>query len=198
MYRVYDDNNGWNNFKTEEELREMFEEFAEDRETEADEIGYNAWLFDCMNRYDLIREVNKEELETDILAWFEENEDEFAEAIEDLDSWNGYLGDDRYYSMEELDEIFHDSDPTYILERAYFGYREGTDGREPFNPNDEYFRFNGYGNLVSAWYKDYSDRLDDYTVRAILENANRIDLFDREYENGDLLAMVEAWQNCEE
>lgn len=86
MYRVYDDNNGWNNFKTEEELREMFEEFAEDRETEADEIGYNAWLFDCMNRYDLIREVNKEELETDILAWFEENEDEFAEAIEDLDS----------------------------------------------------------------------------------------------------------------
>lgn len=115
-----------------------------------------------------------------------------------MDSWDGYLGDDRYYDMEELDEIFHDSDPTYILERAFFGYREGTNGREPFNPNDEYFRFNGYGNLVSAWYKDYSDRLDNYTVRAILENASQIDLFDREYENEDLLAMVEAWQNCEE
>lgn len=120
--------------------------------------------------------MTKETAIEKIKAYFEENESEFEEAIEELDSYNGYLSDDRYYSMEELDELYHDSDPIEILNRAYFGYSEDftdKDGNhtEPFNPNADYFRFNGYGNLVSTNYKDYSDKLDHWFIESYIENA---------------------------
>lgn len=41
-----------------------------------------------------------------IIEAFKNDEETFINTIEDLDSWNGYLGDDRYYSMDELDEWF--------------------------------------------------------------------------------------------
>ena len=114
-----------------------------------------------------------------IRKYFEENEEEYIEAIEDLDNYNGYLNDDRYYYMDDIDEFYHGQQPSEILERAFYGYDEETcttdsSGNKEygaFNPNREYFRYNGYGNLVSADYKDYSVRLDDYFVKSYIENA---------------------------
>ena len=131
-----------------------------------------------------------------IIDYFKENDDIFTECIEELDGWNGYLGDDRYYYMDELNELFNDQDPIEILNRAYYGYDEDsyhTDAhgkREygEFNPNREYFHFNAYGNLVSSDYKDYSDFLDDEFIEQLLdvrgeiyaigENDELPDLFD--------------------
>lgn len=121
-----------------------------------------------------------------IIEYFTENEDIFNACIEDLDSYNGYLGNDRYYSMEELDDLYCDYKPSEILYRAFFGYDEDTwhtdaHGQKeygPFNPNREYFRFNGYGNLVSADYKDYSAQLDKYAVEAMAEYLPMIDADD--------------------
>jgi hypothetical protein len=45
---------------------------------------------------------------------------------------------------------------------------------EPFNPNRDYFRYNGYGNLVSTDCKDYTDRLDNYFIDAVIENAGQL------------------------
>lgn len=114
-----------------------------------------------------------------IIAYFEDNEDIYNETIEELDSWNGYLGDDRYYSMEELDELYNGVEPSEILQRAFFGYDEDftdKDGNhtEAFNPNKPYFRYNGYGNLVSAYEKDYSDRLDKWFVESLLNYRGQI------------------------
>lgn len=116
-----------------------------------------------------------------IRNYFEENEDEFNEVIEDLDSYNGFLGDDRYSNMEELDELYSGSTPTEILTRAFYGYDEmytDKDGNhtEEFNPNRDYFRFNGYGNLVSTDVKDYSDHLDDDFINEVIDNANFLTL----------------------
>lgn len=113
-----------------------------------------------------------------IIDFFKANEDVFNSCIEELDSYNGYLGDYRYYSMEYLDEIYHDTDPTEILTRAYYGcdeetWTEGAGGNRiygEFCPNREFFYFNGYGNLVSADYKDYSAYLDIRAVEAMSEN----------------------------
>lgn len=33
----------------------------------------------------------------DIIAFFRDNESAFCDAIEELDSYNGYLGDNRYF-----------------------------------------------------------------------------------------------------
>jgi hypothetical protein len=117
---------------------------------------------------------------------FEQDEQLFNTAIEELDSYNGYLGDNRYYSMDELNEFYRDSEPLELLQRAYFGRDNDTWSTDSsdnkaygeFNPNREYFTYNGYGNLVSSDYKDYSHLLDDYFIEDLIENAEYLYLDD--------------------
>lgn len=135
-----------------------------------------------------------------ILDYFKENEDVFNSCIEDLDSYNGYLGDDRIYSMDELSELYSGTDPIELLNRAYFGYDAETWNTDsyghkeygPFNPNRDYFTFNGYGNLVSMDYKDYSDHMDEYAVESMAENRRYI------YEINDDPELSELFDALEE
>lgn len=132
-----------------------------------------------------------------LLEFFRENEDLFNETIEELDSYNGYLGDDRYYLMEELPEFYRDTDPIELLQRVFFGgdlYNYTTDesGRiryGAFNPNRNYFTYNGYGNLLSTNYKDYSAHLDKWFITALMENADYL------YLNEEVAAKI---QECRE
>ena len=129
-----------------------------------------------------------------IIEYFENNEDVFDSCIEELDNYNGYLGDDRYYEMEYLSEFYNGTDPIELLNRAYFGYdadawhtnSHGEREYNAFNPNREYFTHNGYGNLVSTNYKDYSARLDSYAIEAMSENRYYIDTI----ENNDELSAL--------
>ena len=138
-----------------------------------------------------------------IIEYFRENEDVFNDCMEELDSYNGYLNDDRYYSMEELDEFFSESAPSELLQCAFFGHDEddctldryGNKEYGAFNPNRDYFRFNGYGNLVSADYKDYSACLDHYAVESMSENRSYIDSID---DNNDLAALFDALEEDDE
>lgn len=164
----------------------------------------------CAHLYDIHAEEISEEEETtkrtaeevtaDIIEFFENNEDIYNEAIEELDGYNGYLGDDRYFSMDELDELHNGTEPSELLRRAFFGYDEETyttdrDGNKTygaFNPNRDYFRYNGYGNLVSADYKDYSGQLDKYAVESMSENRSYIDSIDNDEELTALFDELEA------
>ena len=127
-----------------------------------------------------------EEITADIIAYFENNEDDFNRAIEELDAWNGYLGDDKYYSIDEFDELHSSIKPSELLYRVFYGYDEdayttdknGFKHYESFNPNREYFKYNGYGNLVSADYIDYSAHLDKWAIEAMSENRDYIDIID--------------------
>jgi hypothetical protein len=102
-----------------------------------------------------------------LLNFFNENEDTFIEVIEEMDNWNGYLDEDRYYHTDEMSEIFANEDPVDLLHKAFNGRDEDTN--EEFNPNREFFRFNGYGNLLSSDYKDYSDHLNEYFVNDLFD-----------------------------
>lgn len=123
-----------------------------------------------------------EEITAAIIEFFKKNEDVFNDCIEELDNYNSYLNDDRYYSMDELDELYTGTEPSEILHRAFYGYdaetynTDGSGKKEygQFNPNREYFTYNGYGNLVSADYKDYSAYLDNYAIEEMSENRNYI------------------------
>ena len=117
-----------------------------------------------------------------IINYFQENEEEFNVLIEELDSYNGYLGDDRYHNMEDLDEFYSGTEATEVLRRAFYGHdaetwhtdSSGNKEYGAFNPNRNYFYYNGYGNLVSADYKDYSYKLDEWFVNALIENAAQL------------------------
>ena len=119
------------------------------------------------------------ELVEKLLAYYKENIESFANDIEELDSWTGCLYNNRVYPMEEINEIFSNDDPEKILHRAFYGYDEPinkNEQRQPFNPNREYFYFNGYGNLVSIDEKDYSDYLDVDFIQEIIDNRYNLSL----------------------
>lgn len=145
----------------------------------------------------------KEAIYSDIINFFGENTDVFNECIEQLNSWNGYLNDDCYYSMDELDEFYRESDPSEILRRAFYGHdadtwtmdSSGNKTYGEFNPNRDYFKYNGYGNLVSTNYPDYSDYLCENTIEDMVENRDEIDAID---ENSGLSELFDELENLED
>lgn len=140
------------------------------------------------------------EIRKELKDLFEDDNTLFNETIEKLDSYNGYLNDDRYYFMEEIDELLSNYNVKDILLSAFCGYNQDeytTDdyGKKhycSFNPNCDYFKFNGYGNLVSAWDKDYSDFLDDYFIDNLLENRSYLNL------DADVEALLDELENAEQ
>ena len=145
----------------------------------------------------------KEEITADIIQYFKENEEVFNDCIEELDSYNNYLGDDRWYNMDELPELIDTSDPVALLNMAYFGddlddWHTDENGQKhynSFNPNRDYFRFNGYGNLQSSNWKEYRDHMDEYAVEAMSENRNDINAID---DNETLSALFDELEEVEE
>ena len=124
----------------------------------------------------------KEKTIEKIIEYFNQNDEILNDCIEELDSYNGYLGDERYYEMELLNEFYNNVEPLELLYRTFYGYDEdnyitnsyGQKEYQEFNPNREYFRYNGYGNLISSNYKDYSAWNDKYLIESLYENIDEI------------------------
>lgn len=128
---------------------------------------------------------NMKTLAEKLLNYYQENDDDFNHDIEEMDSWSGCLGDCRIEPMYVLDEIYQSKQVTEVLRRAYFGYDDDSWHEEngkraygEFNPNRDYFYFNGCGNLVSTDELDYSDYLDVDYVQDIIDNECHLYLSD--------------------
>jgi hypothetical protein len=66
------------------------------------------------------------------------------------------------YSMDEFNELTsYRDDPLEAITRAFYGGRYGFKN-DSFNPNDEYFAYDGYGNLISIKDYDINEYLKDY------------------------------------
>ena len=115
----------------------------------------------------------------ELMNYYRENTEDFNRDIEELDNWTDCLYDDKIHLMEELNEFFEGAEPEEVLRCAFYGYDEPlnkNEQRQPFNPNREYFYFNGYGNLVSIDKVDYSDYLDNYFIQLIIDNRYNLSL----------------------
>ena len=113
--------------------------------------------------------------------------DEVLEMLRDMDDYelvaihNEYCDevnyvDDRIYSMGEFDELYcmDGKSPLDVIRDAFNG---------SFNPNDDWFRWNGYGNLESTDRpEDWMD-LDDI-ADYIVEN-------DEDFDNDDLRDLMD-------
>lgn len=138
-----------------------------------------------------------------ILEYYKEDENAFIDSVEELSDYNGYLGDDRWEDMEELDELYCGEDPIELLNRAFNGHDADTWHTDSygekefgaFNPNRDYFRFDGYGNLISSDYKDYSDYLNNSTIEEMEEYAEQIDEIQN---NNELKSLFDELKEAEE
>ena len=71
--------------------------------------------------------------------------------------------DSTPFPMSELDEIVQAESAIDLLNKAFYGSRWGYQN-DSFNPNDDYFTFDGYANLISIPY------LEDYLTDIIDES----------------------------
>ena len=124
-----------------------------------------------------------EEIVEKVIDYFKEHDDEFNDCFEELDNCIGCLDyDDRYEDMDFINEVYS-NDPLEALTRAFYGGdadskiidKWGEEHKGSFNPNRNYFYFNGYGNLMSTDYKDYSNYLDDWVIKEMYDHRDEID-----------------------
>ena len=113
--------------------------------------------------------------------------------VNDINAWDGSLDNLQYYTTDEFDELMTGYTPMEIAQLVSYG---------DFNPCDDYYGFDGYGNLKSYsdyeldkeidMYKDdivdclmsFDGSLYDDTLQSIV-NADEDALFDEDYEEID-------------
>lgn len=97
----------------------------------------------------------------------DEDTDAFVQICEELDNWNGFLGDARCYNMWEIDDFF--DKPSDLLDKM-----------SDFDTDDEYFYFDlGYVTTSSDKYDVYSDAVSvDDVIDAIEDCYNHINIED--------------------
>lgn len=88
--------------------------------------------------------------------------------------------DDQIYSMWDFEELFAGTDKFELVRMCFYG---------SFNPNDDYFSFDGYGNLTSTDYPESWMELEEvaafiFSTMDSLENDDIQDILD-EYEERD-------------
>ena len=79
--------------------------------------------------------------------------DDLAILLQHINAYDGNFDDCVYYEMDSFDEFLDGYTPLEIAQMIFYGGE--------FNPNDEYFHFNAYGNLESANWGDVVDVAED-------------------------------------
>ena len=93
-----------------------------------------------------------------MLGMIRTDSDLLVEICEELDSWNGFLGDDRCYNMCDIDDLLYGEKPSEIIDMI----------TSDFDSSCDYFYFSMYG-LESC--SDRADHyLDSFSDEEILDN----------------------------
>ena len=90
--------------------------------------------------------------------------EQLKEMVQEVNSWDGSLGDYDYMEIEQINELFHSVEPLEILRMAHFG---------EFDWNDDYFIVNDCGNLDSINEFEFEELLKDNQAE-ITERYNEL------------------------
>lgn len=136
-------------------------------------------------------EITREEIIEQIKEYFKNNTDEFDCLLEALDDDRDreYLGEDRYYPMDDFIELEADGrDTKELLEMVL----NGSGDRGGFSLDEKYYRYNGWGFLESTDCRDYSWWISTATIEDISENYSRYSRYCRTpLELDELFEMLE-------
>ena len=89
---------------------------------------------------------------------------ELVELMHYMNAYDGCFADDVYYDMENFNDFLSSVTPMEIAQMICFG--------DYFDPNDDYFRFNVYGNLESADWNDVEAEAEDLVDDIIYHLVN--------------------------
>ena len=173
IFKVLEDEVIWK-YSDETQLRSsrLKENYTDDEVSYSFRIG-NSFinLNECMRV-----ERNENDYITRIKTYFNANKTELFEIVSQINSYDSSLQHLEFLNMEDLDMYLDGLTPTDIANKIFFG---------DFNPNHEYFRFNGYENLESfdEWElnKELFDNIDEIIER-IIDLKDEIEL-PKEIEN---------------
>ena len=105
--------------------------------------------------------MKKEMLLNEIKGLLLNDLDTLKDAVRELNSWNACLDYlDVYNNDDEFFNMFFEGKPAELARAIYYG---------DFNYNDEYIKFNGYGNLETFSKYDYEELLEE-NIEEITEN----------------------------
>ena len=105
--------------------------------------------------------MKKENLLNEIKGLLLNDLSTLEEVVRELNGWNACLDYlDVYENDEEFFNMFFEGKPAELARAIYYG---------DFNYNDEYIKFNGYGNLETFSKYDYEELLEE-NIEEITEN----------------------------
>lgn len=118
-------------------------------------------------------EERKQYVYNEALEELKEDNDVFVVACEELDSWDGFLGDDRVYNMEDFDELMSGKSPLEIAQEI--------DGNN-FSTSDDYFQFTIYGvESTDDKYDVYSSNYGaEEVLDELIDKYNHVSLYDND------------------
>ena len=106
-------------------------------------LQYKNFTFD--SKQDFINYI-----ENRMIDYWKSHNDSFSRVCEKLDSYDGFLDDNRCYPMDELDDLLCGKKPSEVLQMV------DTDN---FNYNDDYFYYDIHG-IRSTDEKEYFNDVD--------------------------------------
>ena len=103
--------------------------------------------------------MKKEMLLNEIKELLLNDMDTLRDVVRELDGWNNCLDYLNVYNNdEEFFDMFFEGRPAEVARAIYYG---------DFNYNDEYIKFNGYGNLETLSEYDYEELLKENVEEVI-------------------------------
>ena len=69
-----------------------------------------------------------------------------------VNTWDGYFDQLAWEDLDNLNDVLYGLEPSKIVDMVLYG---------DFNSNDDYFRFDGYGNLETCTQSEMEDELED-------------------------------------
>ena len=120
-------------------------------------------------------------------SYLRDNIDEARDIVAQANSWDGSLEELAVYSMDEFDNIIGclDLSPTELIDKVLYG---------DFTTNNDYFTFDGLGNLVSYSEYEYEQLVKEY----IPEIVDRyIELSGHIYADAEMEALIEAYDKLD-
>lgn len=142
-------------------------------------VGRNNHPFNIID----IGRLMKNAVVQNIKDWFKGHMNVFNEALEDLDDYNGYLGEARRTPMEEFDRRMRGLSPMEILDRTRIG----------FETNHKYFYWDGEKYRSTNWH-GYYEYLKSETFDAMNIVKERLCIIDHE----EIWRLFEDLDECTE